>query len=79
LNIIKKRKPTKRIKKELALWETELSKLSMSSTDMKKVREKIWSIREDFEEELRAEEKGWKIERRTMYETYKNREKLFKK
>ena len=51
----------------------------MSSTDMKKVREKIWSIREDFEEELRAEEKGWKIERRTMYEVYKNREKLFKK
>ena len=51
----------------------------MSSTDMKKVREKIWSIREDFEEELRGEEKGWKIERRTLYETYKNREKLFKK
>ena len=79
MNIIKKRKPTKRIKKELARWETELSKLSMSSTDMKKVREKIWSIREDFEEELRGEEKGWKIERRTLYETYKNREKLFKK
>lgn len=31
----------------------------MSTTDMNKVREKIWNIRDDFEEELRAEEKGW--------------------
>lgn len=37
----------------------QLSKLLMSTKDMQKVREKIWNFRDDFEEELRAEEKGW--------------------
>ena len=45
---------------------------------MADVCKKIWSIRENYEEEIRHEEKGWLIERKYMVQKIKNREKLMK-
>lgn len=45
---------------------------------MADVCKKIWSIRENYEEEIRIEEKGWKLERKFMYMKIKNRERLLK-
>ena len=59
-------------------WLLELKSFTMDPIDMQMFANKMWTVMEDFEKQLKEEEKGFKIQHKRLEQQQKHRIKQLK-
>jgi len=62
----------------LEQWQDDLDNEYMDERQQILFRDELWQIAEQFEIEIRKENKGWELERAQIHHFYQNRERKIK-